>query len=109
VLREYPLCLLLLAAFGLSRTLAEGRRAIIFNESEVLYRPPFGQPVHALINDIQSLKRSKVTLSAGLRPARVSGVLMKMENGETITFPLDFRQHYEILRRLSAITGKRVC
>ena len=108
VMRQCPIGFLVIAAFWLPRTLAEGRRAIIFTNTEVIYRPPFAQPLRTAIAGIQSLKRSKVTLSVGLRAIRGPGVLLTTMTGETTALPLDFKEREEILQRVNAVTGKTV-
>lgn len=107
-LRQYPAGLLALAAFALSRTLAEGRRAIIFTEKEVIHRPPLGRPRRVLISRIEGLMRSNVIVSYMLRASRRPGVIMTLTNGEEEVWPLDFDERDEILRRLSAATDKAI-
>ena len=107
-MRQCPIGFLVIAAFWLPRTLAEGRRAIIFTNTEVIYRPPFAQSLCTAIAGIQSLKRSKVTLSFGLRAIRRPGVMLTTMTGETTALPLDFKEREEILQRVSEVTGKTV-
>jgi hypothetical protein len=106
--RRGPIVLLGLTAFWLPRALAEGRRAIVFTNTELVYRPPVGRPIRALIAGIQGIKRSKVARLVGPRPSFTTGVLLTMANGETIAMPLDFKERGEILQRLSAVTGKSI-
>ena len=103
--RQY---LLLLAALITPRVPAEGRRAIIFTQTEVIYRPPFARPISASIAGVQNIKRSKVLISYGLKAYSVPGAVLTMANGETVALPLDFKERDEILRRLSAVTGKEI-
>jgi hypothetical protein len=108
VMRQCPIGFLVIAAFWLPRILAEGRRAFIFTNTEVIYRPLFAQPLCTAIAGIQSLKRSKVTLSFGLRAIRRPGVMLTTMTGETTALPLDFKEREEILQRVSEVTGKTV-
>ena len=71
--RQYFLILLVVAVFALSRTLAEGRRAIIFTKSEVIYRPPLGRLRRVPLSKIQNLTRTDVTVFYLLRPSRRPG------------------------------------
>jgi hypothetical protein len=62
------------ASIGFLCTLAECRRAIIFTEAEVIYRPPLGQPRRVLIPMIQGLTRSAVLVAYMVRASRRRGV-----------------------------------
>jgi hypothetical protein len=102
------LSLTIIAMLIVPRTLAEGRRAVIFNPTEVIYRPPFARPARAPIEGINTLRRSKVTMFYWLRPRRAKGVLIGMADGTKVVLPLDFKGPNEILQRLSAATGKAI-
>jgi hypothetical protein len=106
VMQKYPLCLLLAALLAVPRSVAEGRRAIVFTDTEVRYRPPFAEPWRVRMADIQSLKPFKVTLFTLSRPHRVPGILLTMSGGESIALPLDFMERDEIVQRITAATGK---
>jgi len=107
--RRGPLILLGLTAFWLPRMLAEGRRAIVFTNMELVYRPPVGGPVRASIAGIQGIKRSQVARLVGYqRLSSTQGMLLTMANGETIAMPLDFKERAEILQRLTVVTGKTI-
>jgi hypothetical protein len=105
-LRRYQLATL--AAVFLLRTMAEGRRAIVLTQAEVIYRPPLGRPIRTPIAGIQSIRRTRVTVSYGLQPSRVPGVVMNLVNGEVVALPLDFKKQDDLLLRLSAVTGKAI-
>jgi hypothetical protein len=75
LLHQYPAVLPVMAAYAFPRVLAEGRRAIIFTKSDVIYRPPFGHPWRAPIADIANLKGSRAILSVGLQLHFVGGIL----------------------------------
>lgn len=100
--------ILVIAAVTLPRTAVEGRRAIIFTDAEVLYRPPFGPPRRVLVTAIRELRRSPVIASMFAQTSRRPGVVMTLSGGATEAWPLDFRDREEILGRLSAITGKAI-
>ena len=89
--------------------LAKGRRAIVFTNMELVYRPPVGGPVRASIAGIQGIKRSQVARLVGYqRLSSTQGMLLTMANGETIAMPLDFKERAEILQRLTVVTGKTI-
>jgi hypothetical protein len=97
-----------IASVGFLCTLAEDRRAIIFTEREVIYRPPLGQPRHLLIPMIQSLKRSVVLVAYLVRATRRPGVTITLSNGAEEVWPLAIESRDEVLQRLSALTGKTI-
>lgn len=94
--------------FALPRTLVEGRRAIIFTEAEVIYRPPLGSPRRVLMAAIQDLAISPVLITYFLRAARRPGMTLTLTDGATEVWPLDFEGRDEILQRLSLLTGKTI-
>lgn len=106
--RRYILVLLVLTVLTLSRTVAEGRRAIIFTESEVIYRPALARLRRVPFSSIRNLTRTNVTVFYLLRPSSRLGVTMTLTNGEEEVWPLDFNERDEVLRRLSAATGKTI-
>jgi hypothetical protein len=73
--------ILVIAAVTLPRTAVEGRRAIIFTDAEVLYRPPFGPPRRVLVTAIRELRRSPVIASMFARASRRTGVVMTLSGG----------------------------
>jgi hypothetical protein len=107
-LHRLPILPIVMGALMLPRTLAEGRRAIIFTQTEIIYRPPFARPCHFTIGCIQRIKRRRVTVYSGLEPSPVPGVAMTLASGVKELLPLDFKDRAEILRRLSSVTGKAI-
>jgi hypothetical protein len=99
--QQFIWSLVVVAMIVLPRTLAEGRRAIIFTETEVIYRPPLGSPRRVLIATIRDLVISPVLITYFLRTARRPGVIMTLRDGATEAWPLDFEGRDEILQRLS--------
>jgi hypothetical protein len=85
-----------------------GRRAIIFTETEVVYRPPLGPPRRIPVASIQRIKRSRVLVPYMLRDVTLAGVNLSLEDGTTLDWPLDFEAPEEILKRLSVLAGKTV-
>lgn len=100
--------ILVIAVVTVPRTALELRRAIIFTDAEVLYRPPFGPLRCVLVTAIRELRRSPVFVSVFVRASRSPGLVITLSGGATEAWPLDFRDREEILGRLSAITGKAI-
>src|ERR1700722_1165249 len=71
---QYAYPLIIVAIIGLLWTLAMGRKAIIFTEAEVIYRPPFSQPRRVRISMIQGLTRSVVLVAYLLRASPRPGM-----------------------------------
>jgi len=92
---------ILLAVFG-PRTIIEGRRAIIFTPTEVIYRPAFASPLHVPLQCIVSVRANLLLDLFLLRPRYLSGVALTLTSGDTVKFPVDFKEQSEILRRLDA-------
>jgi hypothetical protein len=105
---QRPLALALLAAVALPRVLVEARRAIIFTETQLIYRPPLAGVRRIPIVGIQGLRSAKVARSYLLRAAWVPGVLLRMKTGEMVSLPLDLKERHEILQRLSALVGEPI-
>lgn len=97
-----------IAVLALSTTLANGRRAIIFTETEVRYRPPLGSTRPVLISEIRGLTRSCVLIPYLIRSVLRPGVSITLANGATEVWPLDIEQPEEVLRRLSVVARKAV-
>jgi hypothetical protein len=108
VLQGYSLGLMSIAAYALPRVVAEGRRAIVFSDSEFIYRPPFAPPVRVPFVQVLHFRRSKVTVSYLLRLGFVNGIIVTLVEGSELAFPLDFKERDEILQRLISLTGKAI-
>lgn len=106
LVREVRWPIVVIMGIALPRTLAEGRRAVIFTEVEIIYRPPFGQPRRVPIAAVRALRVCQVVVTYFARPSRRPGVAITLADGTREVWPLDFEEHDEILRRLSALTGK---
>lgn len=90
------------------RGIAEGRRAIIFTDTLLIYRPPFADVLRIPIAEITSLKKALVPQSYFFRGRWVSGLCLTMANGEIIPLPLNIAKEDEVLQRLSAVTAKPI-
>lgn len=90
------------------RTLSERRRAIIFTDKEIVYRPAFGGPRRVQFEKLMNIRRKAIAESYLLRPNVVPAIELHFNNGEILDLPLDFRERREILQRLSAATGKQI-
>jgi hypothetical protein len=93
---------------ALPRTLIEARRAIIFTNAEIIYRPPLGPPRRVPIAMVQHLTKSRVATSYLLRASGRPGIIITLANGAKEAWPLDFDGRDEILQRLGALTGKAI-
>ncbi len=102
------IAILVIVIIAVPRTLAEARRALIFTSTEIIYRPPLGPPRHVGLKKIESLTRSKVLTSYLLRPVPRPGVVLKLSNGATEAWPLDFEDEGRILERLAVLTEKPI-
>jgi hypothetical protein len=102
---QYAWPLVIVAIIGFLFTLADGRRAIIFTELEVIYRPPLGSPRRVLISTIQCLKQSVVLVAYMIRASRRPGVTITLKNGGEEVWPLDVEDRDGVLQRFSALTG----
>jgi hypothetical protein len=105
---QYAYPLIIVAIIGLLWTLAMGRKAIIFTEAEVIYRPPFSQPRRVRISMIQGLTRSVVLVAYLLRASPRPGMTIALANGAKELWPLDIEGRDEILHRLSVLTGRMI-
>jgi hypothetical protein len=97
-----------IGAAALCYAFAMGRKAIIFTETEVRYRPIFARPRRVPIAKIQVLKRARVLELILWRPVPRPGVILTLADGTTEAWPLDFEGPGEILQRLSALAGKEI-
>jgi hypothetical protein len=102
----FPRALVLMTAVAfVLRTLAEGRRALIFTPSQIMYRPPFGRVEAVAFSNIASTRLCTIFTLFLLRPRLVSAVELTILNGDTIAMPLDFKDWPAIVNRLVPHTG----
>ena len=88
---------------GCLRGVAESRRALIFNDGELLVRPPFAGPRAIDLAQVASARPCSVRTSFLLVPASVKGVLLVQRGGHEVRVPTDFPSSAEISRRLTAV------
>lgn len=100
--------ILAMAPVAIVFTLLEGRRALIFTEEEVRYRPAAGRPRSVRLSAIAGMKRASVLVPVIIRASPRPGVIITVTNGAAEAWPLDFAERDEILRRLRAVTGKTI-
>jgi hypothetical protein len=102
--RARPVLLAVTAAL-IARFLFEGRRAIIFTEDSLIYRPPFGRARRILTRNIVSVTPATAVVSIYLTPEFVRGIKLETTSGEPYLMPMDFPNHAEISQRLTASSG----
>jgi hypothetical protein len=83
------------------RALLERRRAFIFSDSAVTYRPAFGPAVRIPLADIVSVEKSTAPVSFSLRSRLFAGLRLRLRDGKDILVPLDFPRSREISQRLT--------
>jgi hypothetical protein len=88
-----------------TRFLFEGRRAIIFTEDSLIYRPPFGKAQRILLRNVLSATPATAVISLYLTPEYVRGVKLDTRTGESLIIPMDFPDHAEIWRKLTVLTS----
>lgn len=99
-----PIILVVVAIVGFPRQLFEGRRAVIFTPTELIYRPAFGAPRRIPLASIAHLRCRKVVTPFNLQVHPVPGVILTLKNGKVEAVPLDFKERPEIIQRLEALT-----
>jgi hypothetical protein len=90
-----------------ARFLFEGRRAIIFAEDSLIYRPPFGRAQRILLRNILRATPATAVISLYLTPEYVRGVKLDTQSGESLIIPMDFPDHSEISKKLTVLTTLR--
>jgi hypothetical protein len=83
-----------------ARALLERRRAFIFTDSAVVYRPAFGSPVRIEFADISSIEKGTAPVSFWLRTRLFKGLRVHLKNIEDVVLPLDFPQAQVISQQL---------
>ena len=86
--------------------LPEQRRALIFNENRLLYRPPLGRPLVLDFNRVKVAAQGTV-VTFYLKPHFPTGVRFTLDDGKTIALPLDLRARREILDLIHSRLGDR--
>jgi hypothetical protein len=88
------------------RALLERRRAFIFTDSAVVYRPAFGSPVHFELADVSSIGECAAPVSFWFRTRLFKGLRVHLKNSEAIVLPLDFPQAQLISQQLLKHTDR---
>jgi hypothetical protein len=88
-------------------TTAEWRRAIIFTQTDLIYRPPFGELLQISLASIVSLRLIWAKRLFCLRPILVTAVELHLIDGQERVIPLDFPRNSEILAHLCRLTNLR--
>jgi hypothetical protein len=96
--------LIVIAYVGLL-TAAEWRRAIIFTQTDVVYRPAFGELSRVSLKNIVSLNLTSTMRLFCLKPTLVSAVELILVDGQKSILPLDFFQGSEMLTQLCRLTN----
>jgi len=87
----------------IGRSLAERRRALILNDSSIIYRPAFGRGTRIELGQIMSVEKCQAPVPFWSRPGLFSGLRFHLKNHEEIVFPLDFPHSQEISQHLLTI------
>jgi len=101
----FPILALSFAAMTVLMLIAERRRAMIFTESTVVYRPLFGKPHIVAFKNVLGLRRVAASVT-GTDTQR--GIAIDLPDGHIESWPLRFDGQAEILEGLSAFSGKPV-
>jgi hypothetical protein len=92
---DYIMCIYLTLG-----ALAERRRAIILNDSYLLYRPIFDPPMRVDLNQIVSVEKCGVYVPSWLtRPKLMNGMRFQLKSGEDVKIPLDLPHSRDISQR----------
>jgi hypothetical protein len=92
--------LLVLYALAVGRALLERRRAVIFSDDQVVYRPAMGRVRRILLRDIERVERTTIALSFLLKAMPVRAVRLYLRDGKEEVVPVDFLEHKTIVSRL---------
>lgn len=82
------------------RAFVERRRALIFGDSSITYRPAFGRGTRIELSQIVSVEKCQAPVPFWSRPGLFSGLRLHLKNHEEIVLPLDFPHSQEISQRL---------
>src|SRR5580700_10743969 len=82
------------------RALLERRRAIIFSETALIYRPAFSHAVYIPFSNIDSVEKSTVPVSFWMRSRLFKGIRIRLKDGEDVLVPLDFPHSSDISGQL---------
>jgi len=94
----------LLVVVTILTLIGDRRRAIIFTERSVVYRPMFVTPHVVALSKITGLRRVKATFFPGGKSS-TPAIAIDLATGEPEVWPMFFGA--EVLERLSAVTGKK--
>jgi hypothetical protein len=82
------------------RALAERRRALIFTDSSVIYRPVFRTVVRIQFVDVASVEECTASVSFWFRVQQFKGLRIHLKNHRSTVIPLDFPESQAIRRQL---------
>lgn len=92
---------IILAMIWLSgRAFIERRRALIFTDGALLYRPALSTPVRVNLADVISVEQCTVGAAFALRIRAFKGLCFHLKSGEVVRIPLDFPHSRLISERL---------
>jgi|ERR1700677_1915517 hypothetical protein len=83
------------------RAFLERRRAIIFTETALIYRPAFSHAIYIPFSNIESVGKSTVPLSFWMRSRLFKGLRIHLKDGKDVLVPLDFPQSSDISRGIA--------
>jgi len=86
----------LVCACVTGRALIERRRAFIFTDSSLVYRPAFGSVRRIKFADINSIEKTTASVSFWFQSRQFRGFRVQLKNREEIVIPLDFPQAHTI-------------
>ena len=92
-------CILICVGVTL-RTLMERRRAFIFGDSFVTYRPAFGAPLRVEFAQVVGIETCAAPVPFLWRPRLYKGLRLHLRHGDHAILPLDFPRSNEISARL---------
>jgi hypothetical protein len=73
-----------------TRALVERRRAFIFTDSAVVYRPAFGRGVRVEAGDVLYVENTTAAVPFSFRTRLLKGLRIRLRNNKDIVLPLDF-------------------
>ena|ERR1700733_8633826 len=82
------------------RAFLERRRAVIFTDTALIYRPAFSHVVDIPFSHIESVEKSTVPVSFWMRSQLFKGLRIRLKDGKEILVPLDFPRSSDISQRL---------
>ena len=98
-----------LALMIFAEVVLERRIAILFTNSEVIYRPMLRTPRRIRFEHVVEIRKATVhRRSLGAFVGFEPGVVLRILGGEVLTWPLPFARSDEILQQLARLTGRPI-